>query len=235
MENNEYNVNCFLNKEKQIDRFVPEINIKEEKITQEIYQEYFPKLDNEDNYNKLRISNIGLYSITKPKISKKICKIIFRLIKTKDITVTDAFGNTGGMTIMLARYFSYVNTCEIVPQNCNILKNNIKVYGLQDKVNIICGDYLDYMLKFKQDVIFFDPPWGGTNYNKIYNIHLGIDNVNISCIINKLIGHVKYILLKVPYNYNLNDLKYINNNKIIYTLNKHKINSQILIIILGNI
>lgn len=233
MINNQYKNSCFLDKSKEIVTFEPEISIVNEKVTKEIYERYFPKLDNEKDYYKLQISNIGLYSITKPNTAKKIIKIMLKLVKTKNISVTDAFGNTGGMTIMLARYFNHVNTSEITPQNCEILKNNLQVYNLSHKVDVICGDYLKYMTTFKQDIIFFDPPWGGSDYNKKYTIHLGIDNVNINCIINQLVNHAKYIFLRVPFNYNLNDLKYIINNKIIYTLNKKKINSQLLIIIIG--
>lgn len=234
MISKQYKNSCFLDKNKEIIIFEPEISIVEEKVTKEIYDKYFPKLEDENDYHKLRISNIGLYSITKPKVSKKIIKIMFKLVKNWNINVTDAFGNTGGMTIMLAKYFAHVNTTEITPQNCEILKNNLKVYGVSHKVNVVCGDYLDHMLSFKQDLIFFDPPWGGTDYNKKYTLHLGINNVNINCIINKLVDNAKYIFLRIPFNYNLNDLKYINNNKIIYTLDKKKSNSQLLVIIIGN-
>ena len=104
-------------------------------------------------------------------------------MKTRDLTITDAMANMGGMTILLAKYFKKVNACEIVPLHCDIMKTNVKAYGIHN-VTIQCGDFMRFMKHMKQDLIFFDPPWGGAKYNREKSISLGINNVNIVSIIN---------------------------------------------------
>lgn len=229
-----YNFNCYENKEKpEIIKFKSEKEIEEIPITYETYIKFFPKIKGEINYQKLRISNIGLYSITRPKIAEKICKIIIKIMKTKNLIITDAMGNMGGMTITFAKYFDRVNTCEIMPKHCDILENNIRIYNLEDKINIYCGDYFDFMNKLDQDVVFFDPPWGGTDYHKKKFLSMNINNVNIICVINSILKNAKFFLLKVPFNYNFNDLRLTSQYKYIVTLDKNNKKSEILIIIKG--
>jgi hypothetical protein len=189
----------------KIVKFVPEKQPVEIKVTYQIYKTFFPQ-DMNINFKSLQISNIGIYSIAKPDISTHICKLILKTLKTSAVTITDALANVGGMTIMFAKYFKKVNACEIVPMHCDILRNNLKVFSLNDKVNVICNDYMDVMFDIQQDVIFFDPPWGGRSYKNTNDMDLGINNVNIVCIINQLLPFANYIVMRVPFNYNFNFL-----------------------------
>lgn len=205
----EYRKKCFITDDKKVIPFNPEIDVEEIEVTEDIYQKYFPKDDSVD-FKKLRMSNIGKYSIVNPTIQENIIAQIEKDLGSTDKTITDSFGNMGGMTISFAKVFSKVNTCEIVPLHCEILKNNIKQYGLTDKVNVICGDYMDHMNKLKQDAIIFDPPWGGTDYKTVKELQLSINNVNICCIIDYLLPKTKFIYLMVPPNYKFSDLKLVN-------------------------
>jgi len=198
---------CFLGKQKKIIPFVPEIEVEEVSVTKEKYTKYFPEQEDLD-YTKLRLSNIGEYSIARPNIAAMIADSVLTDIGESS-TVTDAFGNMGGMTIALAQRFSKVNTCEIVPKHCEILQNNLEQYGLLEKVNIKCGDYMDVMKSLNQDAVVLDPPWGGTDYKNKKYIDLGLNNVNIICIINKLLTKAKYIYMMVPHNYKYEDLRLI--------------------------
>lgn len=203
----EYEKACFLGKQKKVIPFEPEIAVEEVAVTKEKYEKYFPKQDGVD-HTKLRLSNIGEYSIARPHIAESISETILKDIGESGV-VTDAFGNMGGMTIALAKRFSKVNTCEIVPKHCEILQNNLEQYGLLEKVSLTCGDYMNSMKKLTQDAIVLDPPWGGTDYKNQKYIDLGMNNVNIICIINKLLGKAKYIYMMVPHNYKYEDLKLI--------------------------
>lgn len=234
MNDKNYNKNCFINKNNlNIIPFKSEKIPEEIKITEELYTKLFLQ-DNKINFNDLKISNIGIYSITKPNMANFICKEIYKLMNTNNITVTDALGNVGGMTINLAKHFTKINTCEIIPLHYEIIKNNLKVYNLQNKVNVINDDYMNIMFKLDQDIIFFDPPWGGEQYKNADGTVLGINNVNIYCIINKLLKYAKYILLLIPYNYSSMDLlKIYSNIQIIYLDEEKYLRSHRLIIIKG--
>lgn len=195
---------------KEVHPFVPEEEPNEVPVTEALFNKLFPKQEGV-NAKALRLSNIGTYSISRPAMAARIVKRIRKDLPASS-TITDAFGNMGGMTISLAQEFDSVNTCEIVPLHCEILKHNLKQYGLAEKVKVVCGDYLKTMNTFEQDAIMFDPPWGGTNYKEVKHLPLSINNVNIVCIINSLMKHSKFIYMLVPPNYNFADLNLLSKN-----------------------
>lgn len=201
----------YLTDVKKIIPFVPEKKPSVIAMTKQIYEKYF--IQNElIDYTKLKISNIGKYSIAIPELSLDICQHIIRISGSADLNVTDALANVGGMTLRFCQFFKSVNSCELIPLHATILKNNIEVYGYAKKVKVINDDYMNVMKKIKQDIIFFDPPWGGTDYKEKEFLSLGINNVNIITIINELVPHAKYIFLLAPSNYSPFELLKIKND-----------------------
>lgn len=181
-------------------KFVSEIPVKEIPFTAGMLKN-FPKglLPN----RKLRITNIGSYSFAVRDISVAICNILERNHGCNSKThVTDATANVGGMTIAFAQRYAHVTACEIVPMHCDMLKHNISAYGLTDKTTIHCGDYLDAVHVYKQDVVFFDPPWGGTDYKRQHTIDLHLSNVNVWCLAQYLMTNdlAKLVVVRVPNN-----------------------------------
>ena len=125
--------------------------------------------------------------------------------KRKKPTVTDANANAGGNSIGFARSgdFKSVNSIELNPETCDMLSHNIKEYGLDKKVKVICGDSIELLTngEVKQDIIFFDPPWGGVGYKKHKTMPLYLSNKNMVDIINSMKGKAKMIVYKIPRNY----------------------------------
>ena len=152
-------------------------------------------------------SEVGKYSITSPDDAQIISDFIKSLLSCKDtkkITITDATANNGGNTINFAQNFSKVNSVEIDKKEFDILSENVKNFKLKN-VSLINDDYLKVMNTLEQDVIFFDPPWGGPNYKRIKNLNLFLGKGkegNIVNIINKLKKKAKMVVLKVPFNFN---------------------------------
>jgi 16S rRNA G966 N2-methylase RsmD len=158
---------------------------------------------NKNKLNKLQIDEIGKYSISKPKDAKFINDIIKTFFKDKEITVTDANGNVGGNTIAFGKSFKKVNSVEFSKQHCDMLKNNIKVFGLKN-ITVYCNNYLNIMNELKQDVVFIDAPWGGPDYKSKRSVRLFFNDDNnkkvlIENVVNK-IKDTKLIILKVPKN-----------------------------------
>lgn len=108
-----------------------------------------------------------------------------------ELIITDANSCIGGNSISFLRHFGRVNVCELDKQRYAMLQHNIRVCGLQSKVGqSYNGSYLDVLEKWGakltptqselqqttnhsksetsadatlyQDVVFSDPPWGGT-------------------------------------------------------------------------
>ena len=75
--------------------------------------------------------------------------------------------------------------------------------------------------------LFLDPPWSGYHYKLEKNINLLLSGIDILDFIVKI--DIKYIVLKVPFNYNFKKLyKYFTNTII------HKLEGFYIILIIKN-
>ena len=80
------------------------------------------------------------------------------------------------------------------------------------------------MYTIKQDLIFIDPPWGGSNYKNEENLILRLDGVNVLDIIDNLYHFTRFVALKVPNNFDttkLNENFWNHDIHIIYTYKKN--------------
>lgn len=53
------------------------------------------------------------------------------------------------------------------PLKLEYCKNNAAIYGVQDKIEFICGDFTKLSGSLEADVVFLSPPWGGPGYDKL--------------------------------------------------------------------
>ncbi len=164
------------------------------------------------NRNKLKIANDSRFSVTLPEDADKIAKIAIELWqekhgKRKKPILTDATANIGGNSIGfgMSGDFKSVNSIELNSETCKMLSHNVKQYGLdkKDKVKVMCGDSIELLTTcgVKQDIIFFDPPWGGVGYKKHKTMSLYLSDKNMVDIINTMKGKASMIVYKIPRNY----------------------------------
>lgn len=218
---NHFDANCYIDKNSPyVVKFVPEIDPVDITLHKSDMMKYFPYRKN--MRVRPRISNIGIYSVTKPELAQKICRTIRELTGRADITITDALSNVGGMTIAFAQHFRRVISCEIVPVHCHMILHNTNLYNVSKRVKLLCGDYMSWMYKIQQEIIYFDPPWGGTSYKQGGTLSLAINNVNIVCIIQTMLIHCEWIVMRVPFCYRFRDLRRIASRKYVLQLTKGK-------------
>ena len=191
-------------------KFIPEEDPTILKYDKTKIKELFPETENMD---KLQLSNIGEYSMSKPQVAEKISRIILKYFpetptSKNNLILTEANSNMGGNTINFSRYFSKVLAVEIIPLHCDILRNNLKQYKHTKNVEVICADYLDKISQLEQDVVFFDPPWGGPDYKSSKHLDLYLNNIHMAEIINFLITNTvtKVVAMRVPRNFNFFNL-----------------------------
>ena len=60
--------------------------------------------------------------------------------------------------------FLTVIAIDIDPQKIEIARHNASVYGVEDRIEFIQGDFLKVTPTLKADVVFLSPPWGGPDY-----------------------------------------------------------------------
>ena len=194
---------------------------------------YFP-FRKDVNMDKLRISDVGKYSVSRPKYAEKTAQIIAEYFQNpEDMVITDATSGVGGDIIAFSKYFKYVNAVEILPEHCEILRNNIEQYQLTGKVDIINCDYIQIMNHLQQDIIYFDPPWGGPDYRHYDRINLYLGSRRIETLVSYLIPRVKMIAIKIPFNFNfLEFYKHIDKTK--HQIELHNLKKFQLIVVYHN-
>ena len=164
-------------------------------------EKIFPKTDNIKN---LRYDVEGLWSISHPEDADHISEIIKNFVGNTNINILDGTAGLGGNVLSFAKYFNNVHGIELDKNRFNMLRDNISCYNF-DNIKLTNGDCINF-LNDDYDVYFFDPPWGGPNYKHKESIDLFLGKNNLNELI-KLIPKKKYIVFKVPYNFNINLLK----------------------------
>lgn len=157
---------------------------------------------------KLQITKESIFSLSRKDASEKTTQDIKAVLgdDLSKLTITDATANVGGNTLNFATHFKNVNAVEIDPVNHSALANNVKVAGLSN-VNVVNDDYLKVMNTLKQDVIFFDPPWGGPGYWKEGPITLKLSGKPLYEVINEIKEKPKLIVIKAPKNFAFAEFK----------------------------
>ena len=180
-----------------------EEDVKMVETTPDIINSTFPEIEGVDR-NNLKMTNVGLFSVSKTEGANKLVELIQRYFKTTDIVVTDGTGNVGSDTIALALAFKHVNTIEKDEVEFIALKHNVETYNLTN-VTLINGDTNDELKKLTQDVVYIDAPWGGVNYKNTASLQLFMSNNEISAIYKKNKNKTKLFVFKVPKNYDFNN------------------------------
>ena len=160
---------------------------------------------------------------TTPSQALQINAIIKNYIDFESV-ITDATACIGGNTVYFEKDFKVVIAIEKDPDIFKIL-----IANTTKSINYNCS-YIDIMYTIQQDLVFIDPPWGGSNYKKEENLTLTLDSINVLEIIDNIYHFTRFVALKVPNNF---DIKSLNNNfwdYTIYTINTHKKNNYKLII-----
>jgi hypothetical protein len=165
------------------------------------------------NNDKVLIDSVGKYSISLPDKTQIITNLISKYMNTNDLIITDAMACVGGDTLTFAKTFKSVNACEIDKTRFEYLKHNMEIFELKN-INFINDDYLNIYKKLNQDVIYIDPPWGGPEYKSKNKIKIKIGETKLEEICDEIIDKklCKLLVLKLPYNYDLLELKWHQHN-----------------------
>lgn len=180
----------------------------------------FPTLRNINNYDKLQIDDESFNYITLKEIadyiSKLICyNLLINNINPSKSVLVDLTAGVGGNTISFAKYFNHIHAIEIDENRSNFLQNNIDVYELSNvSVYNKCGnEFIDEnLLHLGANIVFVDPPWGGSSYKDHDTISLSLGNTSLQVVVLNIINKIKqnnvdkFIFLKLPKNYNINQL-----------------------------
>ena len=93
--------------------------------------------------------------MTPEKIARHIAEVC------KCGLVVDAFCGVGGNAIQFARTCDRVIAVDIDSEKIAMARNNARVYGVEDKIEFIVGDFFKVAPRLIADAVFLSPPWGG--------------------------------------------------------------------------
>lgn len=173
----------------------------------------FPKCA---RYFNLRITDVGLYSVTRREESFYITNLIVKYFSPyqKRFIITDSSSGMGGngISFLLHPSIDHVHFVELHPLHCEVLRHNIQVYGMEQKATVHEGNYLEVGSKIQQHVIFHDFPWGGSGYRDAAQLRLGLCTGNsqtwgrdqwvpIEDIVNEYRPRSQLQVCKVPVNF----------------------------------
>lgn len=100
----------------------------------------------------------GWFSVTPEKIAEHIAE------RCQCDVIVDAFCGVGGNAIQFAFTCEHVIAIDIDPVRLAYAKNNARIYGVDDRISFILGDFFKLAPTLKADVVFLSPPWGGPGY-----------------------------------------------------------------------
>ncbi|KAG1361237.1 trimethylguanosine synthase [Cocos nucifera] len=122
--------------------------------------------------------------------------------------VIDCFSGVGGNAIQFALRGCHVVAIDIDPQKIGYSINNAKIYGVEDNIDFIVGDFFQLAPFLKADVVFLSPPWGGPSYKKIQNFTLDLlkprDGYSIFQVAQKITPN---IIMFLPRNVDINQVE----------------------------
>jgi len=117
---------------------------------------------------------------------------------------------------MYSFYFTVI-AIDIDPNKIEIARHNAGIYGVENRIEFIVGDFLQLAPRLVADVVFLGPPWGGPDYikKKVFDLESilpPIGGTNVFKTARGITQHVAYYLPR-----NLDALQVKNKKVHIYT------------------
>ncbi|XP_011695215.1 PREDICTED: trimethylguanosine synthase [Wasmannia auropunctata] len=108
----------------------------------------------------IKLDRESWFSVTPEEIAKDIAE------RCRCDTIIDAFCGAGSNTIQFAFTCERVIAIDIDPNKIKIARHNAGIYGVDDRIEFITGDFMQLAPQLVADVVFLSPPWGGPDYIK---------------------------------------------------------------------
>lgn len=215
-----FNIVKYLSSETYLDEILSD---KEYDNIEHKKERFFQLCETIPDYKNIRMSETGMYSVCKLEesvITTMYIKNFYNMFidannpKCENITITDATANAGGNTLNFSLSGFNVNAIELSKKEFERLENNVNEYKL-NKIKLFNRNSIDILLNTNelfQDIVYFDPPWGGTSYKQYRFIGLSIGENDIGDNIDKLLesNKCKLVVLKGPFNTYIKNKKYLN-------------------------
>ncbi|XP_030470877.1 uncharacterized protein LOC115689049 isoform X1 [Syzygium oleosum] len=116
----------------------------------------------------VKLDEEGWYSVTPEEIAVRHAE------RCRGRTVIDCFAGVGGNAIQFAILCHHVVAIDIDPQKIELAFHNAKIYGVEDRIDFVVGDFFQLAPSLKGDIVYLSPPWGGPSYKMIRQFNLDL-------------------------------------------------------------
>ncbi|XP_024031699.1 uncharacterized protein LOC21392878 isoform X2 [Morus notabilis] len=123
-------------------------------------------------------------------------------------TVVDSFTGVGGNAIQFAQRCEHVTAVDIDPKKIEYAHHNATIYGVNDRIDFVKGDFFLLAPRLKADIVFLSPPWGGPDYAKVetYDIKTMLKPHDGYFLFNTAKKIAPKVVMFLPRNVDLNQL-----------------------------
>ncbi|KAF3446649.1 hypothetical protein FNV43_RR11829 [Rhamnella rubrinervis] len=111
--------------------------------------------------NGIKMDEEGWFSVTPESIAKH------HALRCGSGLIVDCFTGVGGNAIQFAKRTRHVTAIDIDPKKIDYAHHNAAIYGVDDRIDFIKGDFFAMAPKLKANIVFLSPPWGGPDYAKV--------------------------------------------------------------------
>ncbi|RDX65784.1 Trimethylguanosine synthase, partial [Mucuna pruriens] len=108
----------------------------------------------------VKMDEEGWFSVTPEAIAQ------YQAMRCAGGIIIDCFTGVGGNAIQFAQQCGHVIGIDIDPLKIDYARHNAAIYGVDDQIDFIMGDFFILAPMLKADIVFLSPPWGGPDYVK---------------------------------------------------------------------
>ncbi|KAG5109932.1 hypothetical protein JHK82_039155 [Glycine max] len=108
----------------------------------------------------VKLDEEGWFSVTPEVIARH------QAIRCASGVIIDGFTGVGGNAIQFAQQCRHVIGIDIDPLKIEYARHNAAIYGVDDQIEFVVGDFFHLAPMLKADTVFLSPPWGGPDYVK---------------------------------------------------------------------
>jgi trimethylguanosine synthase len=148
----------------------------------------------------IAIDEEGLFSVKPEQAALRIAE------RVRGETVLDAFCGIGGSAIAFARSGKRVIAIEADEGRLDMARANARLYGVEDRIRFVHGDFPSAMEGMSFDSIYLDPAWGGPEYARLERFPLRGFVPPGEEILRMSFARTNYVAFTLPLNFDLTEL-----------------------------
>ncbi|GAV78083.1 Methyltransf_15 domain-containing protein [Cephalotus follicularis] len=156
----------------------------------------------------IKMDEEGWYSVTPEEIAMMHAERCIDGVAGAATCVIDCFTGVGGNAIQFATQYHFVVAIDVDPQKVKMAYNNARIYGVEDYIDFIVGDFFHLAPSLKGEIVFLSPPWGGPSYKTIENFTMDLlkpkDGYSIFQVAQTISPH---IIMFLPRNVDLHQVE----------------------------